>query len=261
MKEMRVLLFSLFFISSAVLSPISRAAEFSPNQKQAIEQIVHDYLLENPEVLVEVSRALQQKEQQEAERRALGVIPEFAQQLFFAEQTPVVGNPMGKVTLVEFFDYRCGVCKNMSSIVKNLQQAYPELRIVYKELPIFGGSSNFAASAALAAQQQGKYAEFHNALMSADKVDSNDDVLAIAQSVGLDVAKLQQDMQDSRIEEELKANFQLARDLRLGGTPAFILVKTPKPAAKVSRESLAPIFIPGSTSEENLRKHIEKLSK
>ena len=161
------------------------------------------------------------------------------------------GNPNGTVTLVEFFDYQCGHCKEMNKIVQDTMGKNNKLRLVFKELPIFGPDSQFAAKAALASLKQGKYMEFHNALLSADNSLTQEKVFQVAQSVGLNVAQLKQDMDSAAIKQQLTDNFKLAQDLRLIGTPTFVL----------GNQSLTQFrFIPGATTQENLQSQIDQIS-
>ena len=125
--------------------------------------------------------------------------------------------------MVEFFDYNCPYCRQVASVMAEAEAGDPELRVVYKEFPILGPGSVFAAKAALAADRQGRYVEFHKALMDADSRVDETSVLAIAEEVGLDVERLKQDMQDPAIQAEIDGNLELAQALRITGTPGFVI--------------------------------------
>ena len=128
-------------LAAAIGSPVAMAADqMAPEQQKEIEKIVHDYLVNNPEVLVEVSQALQQKQQQNIQQQAKTGILENADQLF-SGTLAVAGNPKGNVTLVEFFDYQCIHCKKMAPTIGELIKKDNNLRVIYKEFPIFGKSS------------------------------------------------------------------------------------------------------------------------
>ena len=229
-------------------------AEFDPQQKQAIEQIVHQYLVKNPEVLMEVSKALQLKQREDMMKQAESAIGTNGPALFDSS-SPMVGNKLGNVTMVEFFDYQCIHCKQMAPVVSELVKKDGGLRIVYKEFPIFGKSSEFAAQAALASQSQGKYLAFHDALMAAKERLSPKLVMKIAASVGIDTSKLKTDMKSAKVTKELKDTRQLAESLRLMGTPAFIIAKTPKGKYKQGAKSF---FVPGASSEDALQSLIKQ---
>jgi len=134
----------------------------------------------------------------------------------------VGGNPKGDITVVEFFDYNCGYCKRVAPTVSAVLNNDPNVRIVYKEFAILGPQSLVAARAALAAKRQGKYHEFHDAMMSAEQADG-DSVTATARALGLDYEKLVKDMEDPKITEQLERNYRLATALGINGTPAFVI--------------------------------------
>lgn len=226
-------------------------------QKKQMEQVVHDYLVNHPEVLLEASQALQKKQQDEVQQVAQSAIHKNAAQLFNPDDA-FTGNPKGNVTLVEFFDYQCVHCKRMKPIVSELSSKNPKLRVIYKELPIFGKRSETASRAALAAAKQGKYAEMQAALLKIEKRLDDALVMSTAESVGLDMAKLKQDMKSKAIDEELAANQALAEKLNLMGTPAFILASTPEGKFNADYE---PAFIPGAATLESLQDLVSQAGK
>ncbi|MGB7208021.1 MAG: DsbA family protein [Pyrinomonadaceae bacterium] len=177
---------------------------------EAIEKIVRNYLLKNPAVVREALQALQVQEQKEREERAANTMKELRNEIFSNPGSPVAGNAAGDVSIVVFFDYNCGYCKSTLPQLQALSQKDPLVRIVFKELPILGPQSLTAAKAALAAGRQGKYVEFHNALLTAESTNE-DAIKNISKTLGLDYAKLQKDMADPKIED------QLARTSRLAG--------------------------------------------
>ncbi|KRW93224.1 DsbA family protein [Paracoccus sp. MKU1] len=135
---------------------------------------------------------------------------------------PVMGNEGGDTVLVEFSDYNCGFCRKSAPEVAALLQADPDVRLVVHEIPIFGEGSRFAAEAALAAQAQGKYPEFHRALMAMRGKAEKASVLRVAREVGLDVERLQRDMQAPEITRRIERSLALADEIGLVGTPSFI---------------------------------------
>ena len=240
-------------VSSAVMAA-DVVTPMTDTQKKDIEKLVHDYLIGNPEVLLEASQALQQKQQKNMQQQAQSAILENAGQLFQG-QLATVGNPKGNVTVVEFFDYQCIHCKKMSPIMDGLVKKDSDLRIIYKEFPIFGKSSDMASRAALAAGMQGKYKVMHDALLNIEKRLDDKIVMNTAKTVGLDMQKLKKDMSSKDVTEMLDANRQLAEKLHLMGTPAFIVASTPEGQFKTGTE---PSFIPGAASEESLQELIKK---
>jgi len=223
---------------------------FSPAQVNQLHQIIREYLIQNPEVLIEASKALQEKQQAETEKEALQGIEQNKQALFQDPNSPTIGNPDGSVILVEFFDYQCGHCKEMAEVIEELVKKNPNLKVVYKELPIFGGASRIAASASLAAAKQDKYLAFHNALLMQTKALNENSIMAVAKTVGLDTAQLKKDMQSKVIEKQLQDTFNLAQAIKLVGTPTFVL----------SNKAMTKFeFVPGATSAEDLQQQIDNL--
>lgn len=241
-------------VSHAVVAADTTTTPMPDAQKKEMEKIIHDYLVNNPEVLLEASQALQQKQQQNMQQQAQSAIQENADQLFQGKLT-TVGSAKGNVTIVEFFDYQCIHCKKMSPVMDSLVKKDSDLRIIYKEFPIFGKSSEMASRVALAAGIQGKYPQMHEALLKIEKRLDNTIVMDAAKSLGLDMKKLKADMNGKEVSDILEANRQLAEKLHLMGTPAFIVASTPGGQFKKGTE---PSFIPGAATEESLQELIKK---
>jgi protein-disulfide isomerase len=228
--KMKTLFAALTVLSMAALSlalpaPLASAQETSvtPEQKTEFEKIVHDYLVEHPEVIKEAIQALQAKEEQgKADAQTQSVL-QNKDALFNDPGTPVAGNPMGDVTVVEFFDYHCPYCKAVAAPLQQLLQDDKGVRLVLKEFPILGEDSVLASHAALAAVGQGKYWEFHQALMEHRGPFDMDVIKTIAAKVGLDPAKLEADMGQHQIEPLISANHKLAQTLDVSATPTFVI--------------------------------------
>jgi len=201
----------------------SRADEFTPAQKKAIESVIHDYLLNHPDVLLEAVQAADDKMKTDAHDKAAKALTDRHHDIFDDPASPAAGNPHGDVTMVEFFDYRCPYCKQVEPALGSLLGADRRLRFVYKEFPVLGPVSTTAARAALAAKKQGKYDAFHAAMMAAKGQINDQAVYDVAGSVGLDLDRLKRDMAAPETESQLKANLDLAEALDIRGTPAFII--------------------------------------
>jgi len=229
-------------LACSLLLSLPAAAEesFTPAQQEEINRLVRQYILDHPEIILEAVQALEARKQGEAESRRASAIESSYQDLALHPDSPVVGNPDGDVVVVEFFDYNCGYCRKMTEDMFELVEADGGIRYVLKELPIFGEDSRFAAKAALAAARQGKYAELHYALMTAGVTIDAGTTRAIAQSIGLDMARLETDMLDPALDEELDRNYELARGLSVEGTPAMVIGKRFVPGAR-SYDDLAAL--------------------
>lgn len=256
--KLRQMVLATMIGAGAMLNPMSVFAEqgqtFSSDQQDQIQVIIKDYLIKNPEILLEVSKALQKKQQSKMMDQASQAIESNAKQIFNAG-SPIVGNAKGDVTIVEFFDYQCVHCKKMAPVLKDLLDKNPNLRVVYKDFPIFGKSSTFASEAVLAAQMQGKYHALHEILINKSQRLSSAVVLKAADEVGINTAKLKADMKSQTVQKALLANRQLAEKLHLMGTPAFVVGTTPGGEFKEGSETF---FIPGAASAETLSQLIEK---
>ncbi|CDX19916.1 Protein-disulfide isomerase [Mesorhizobium sp. ORS 3324] len=219
----RMLLFAglagWLLLNPGARQPAIAAGETSQDQ---FDQRIHDYILAHPEVLMEALQKLQER-QREAEAAAVrDALAKHADDLFRDRESPVGGNPQGDVTMVEFFDYNCPYCRQVAPVVDQAVGDDPKLRIVYKEFPILGPDSLFAAKAALAAGRQGKYLEFHKALYGSRTRVTEAAVLKIAAETGIDVPRLQKDMQQPDIQAMIERNAELARVLGITGTPGFV---------------------------------------
>lgn len=214
---------------------------FDAAQKQAIEQIIREYLLTNPELLREVIAALGEREKLAAEGRRQTLMKELRPLLERNPDDPVMGNPDGAITIVEFFDYQCGYCKTVKPTLAKILAGNPDVRVVMKEFPILGEPSVIAARAALAARQQGKYAALHDALMAFRGRLGEENILEIAAKAGLDIEKLKADMQAPAVEEAIRRNYQLAEQLEISGTPAFIIGDALAPGA-INEEQFAKLI-------------------
>jgi protein-disulfide isomerase len=221
----------------------SHAAAPVTADRAAINKIIRDYLMTNPEVLVDAMQELEKKQESERDNLALKAIQEHAKELTSDPESPISGNPQGDVTIVEFSDYQCPYCKRSHAAVKAAIAADGKVKLVYKDLPILGEPSRIAALAALASRNQNKHEVFHNALMEFNGRLDRDRILEIAASVGLDVAQLQKDMEDPKLKQIIDRNMALASALGVKGTPAFVIGKQ---------------FVPGAVDAETLKQLINQ---
>lgn len=254
--KFKPVLTTVALMTAMVSSSVMADNALTATQKKEVETIIHQYLVTNPDVLLEASQALQQKQQDTLQKEAKNVIEANAAELFTDKMTQT-GNPNGTVTLVEFFDYQCIHCKKMAPVISDLIQKNKNLRVIYKEFPIFGASSDMASRAVLAAGMQGKYHALQEALLKQSKHLTPVLVDEAAKSVGLNMDTLKKDMASPAIAQALKANHLLAEKLHLMGTPAFIIAATPGGKLKPGSE---PVLIPGGASEEALQALIQKMA-
>lgn len=204
----------------------AQSAAFSEPQRQAIGEIVRDYLMKNPEVLTEVIAELEKRSAEAQRVSQAGALKETRQTLLNSPHSLVVGNPAGDVTLVEFFDYNCGYCKKALADVRALAKSDPKLRIVLKDFPVLGPDSVEASRVGLAVKNQlqgEKLLDYHVRLMDSRGRVNGEKALAVAKEMGLDVARLQKEMGGAEVRVAIEENAGLGDKLGLTGTPAFII--------------------------------------
>lgn len=189
------------------------------------EQIVRNYILENPEIIPEAIdrlRAAETAKAAEAQKDATKALPEMRAAVEKAYPGAVAGNPNGDVTVVAFMDYACGYCRASVPIIEELIAKDPNVRIVYREYPVLGQASVVAARWALAAADQGKYLPFHNAVY-AEGPPSEESIRASAQKAGLDLAKAAAAADSKAVIDEVQNNHAMGQKLVIDGTPSWII--------------------------------------
>ncbi len=191
--------------------------------QQSIDHLIERYIQSHPEVIEQSLQALEAKREAEEKTRQKAALATKQNELLNDPGSPISGNLSGNVTLVEFFDYRCGFCKRVAGAVTQLQQEDSRVRVVYKDLPILGEASEFAAKAALASKIQGKHQPFHEALLASKGDISKEAILAIAAEVGLDAKQLETDTAKPDLQTIIDRNRALAKDLGISGTPGFVV--------------------------------------
>ncbi len=221
----------------------------SAESKENIEQIVREYLVKNPEVIREAIQAFQAKEEKQRIAAAAASIKLLRSEIYADADSPVTGNAKGDVTVVVFYDYFCGYCKRTLPALQTLVANDSSLRVIFKELPIMGPQSTFAAKASLAAQRQGKFAAFHQAMLDSQSA-SEEAIKSIAERLGLDPAKLLKDMEGPAITATIERNIRLAEALGVNGTPAYLIGDELIPGA-IDLDSLTKIV---SSQRANLAK-------
>jgi protein-disulfide isomerase len=210
---MRVILMAVAFLGFAQMAPAQQMTN------EQVKQLALEAILENPQIIMQAVAILEQRERERAASGANTVRLQLEQD----PNSPNLGNPDGDVTVIEFFDYNCPYCRKAGQTVQELLASDANVRVIYREWPILGEDSVFASRAALAARTQGKYEEFHWALMNGEGRASEASILKLARHLDLDVEKLQADMTSPAVEAHIAQSSALARTLGFTGTPAFIV--------------------------------------
>jgi len=204
----------------------ARADEFTPAQRQELGAFIHDYLVNNPEVLRDAIEALDKHDKTTAEAERQKVVTSQAGPLFSSRYQATIGNPNGSATLVEFFDYNCHYCKGALPDVAKLLKDDSNLKVVLKDFPVLGPGSVEAAKVAAAARNQlpgDKFWAFHYKLLGSHGPVGKAEAMAVAKDLGLDMDKLAKDMESADVKTGLDETMQLADSLQINGTPTFVL--------------------------------------
>ena len=193
--------------------------------KSDIEGIVRDYLVEHPELLIDMQTALQEKQEKEQQLAQAGTIEQASAEIFDSRNDAVMGNPDGDVTMVEFFDYNCGFCKRALPDMEKLIKTDPNLRFVLKEFPVLGPDSQRAHIVAMAFKslEPDKYTQFHEQLLGSESRATEESAMKVAMSLGADEAALRKAMKSPEIEDVISQNYQLANQLQITGTPSYVI--------------------------------------
>jgi protein-disulfide isomerase len=215
-------------IATLLALPVAAAAQsFTPGQRQEIEGIIKDYLISHPEVMQDVQAALEKRQAEADVQKARTAINKNNATLFNSPHQVVLGNPNGKVTMVEFFDYNCPHCKDAVSDMLDLLKTDHDLRFVLKEFPILTEGSVEAAHVAVAVRMQdptgAKYLAFHKELFTSRGMVDQARALSAAKDVGCDMARVKKDMNSDEVKATLAENMKLADALGVSGTPSYVI--------------------------------------
>jgi len=248
---------------SATTMPEPSKLTTDPTFKPEVEKIVENYLLSHPEILIKMTQAFEKKQVEAQKRQADRGIVATADKLFNDRTSPVAGNPLGKKVVVEFFDYQCGHCKHMKPVMEGMIKANPDVKVIYKLLPVFGEVSQWTASAALSAYQQdkAKFEVFHQLLLSEKERLSKEKVMALAKQAKLDVKHLEKTMQSELIKNELNTNLDIATQL-MGVTvftPVFVVAELNDKGELLPSAKRA--FLPGAVSQSALQKELDEMKR
>lgn len=221
-------------------APQKDTAAVTGVEKEAIETTVREYLINNPDILIEMSSALEERQAEAETATRSKALKENAEAIYRSDKDQVVGDPDGDVTVVEFFDYNCGYCKRALDPLMKLIEKDGNVRVVLKEFPIFGKESEEAARAALAAANQGKYFELHRALLEKPGQANMAKAVREAEKLGLDTQQLTRDMNTAEVDAAIAESRRLAEALGVRGTPYYLVGDTAIPGAP---DNLYEIFV------------------
>jgi protein-disulfide isomerase len=215
----------------ALLPGAAFAQGLSEAQRAEVLDLLRRALREDPSILREGLMGLERAEQEARREAQVRAITTHGAQLFRDSADAVKGNPQGRVTLVEFFDARCGFCRQLHPTMDDLIRRETDVRVVLKDLPILGPNSLLAARALIAAQRQNQYVALYDALMRLREEPTEAVIRREAERLRMDWARLRRDMDDNAVLARIDRNLSLARALGIEGTPAIIGGTTLLPGA------------------------------
>ena len=211
-------------IVTALIVGMTPMASFADDISEArIKELVLEAIRENPQIVLEAVEILRLQDAEAQAQAQVNILTDQRDLIENDPNAPVLGNPDGDVTVVEFFDYNCPYCRRAMPVVQELLELDPNIRLVYREWPILGEGSVFAARAALASRNQGKYEEFHWAMMGMNGRAEEASVLRIAREIGLDIDQLKADMDAPEVDEHIQTTMRLTQALGFSGTPSFVI--------------------------------------
>ena len=207
------------------LSSAAPAFALDDQQKKEMGAFIREYLMQNPEVLLEVQDALQAKQQGQRTEQSQKGIADNSKAIFSSPTDITLGNPKGDVTVVEFFDYNCGYCKHAMADMDGILASDKNVRFILKEFPILGPDSIAAHRVANAVRllSPQKYPEFHRKLLGGQDHASEDTAMAVATSLGLSEAAIRKSMKDHPNDDLVKQSYQLANAIGITGTPTYVV--------------------------------------
>jgi protein-disulfide isomerase len=229
----RLLRITSSLLAALWLGAAPALADMAPAQKQEVEQVVRDYLVAHPEVIEQAIDALRQKKQQEAAATQAKAIADESDLIFNSKNQMVLGDPQGKITLVEFFDYNCTYCRHAVADLTALLDGNPDLRVVMKEFPILSPGSVEAARISVAVKDAApqSYWRFHRELFSRPGQATGEKALEVARDLGLDADALKAAAARSDVTQNLQEVQKLASSLGISGTPSYVIGRELVPGA------------------------------
>lgn len=211
-------------LAALILAPLPAIA-MDAEQKAEVENIIREYLLENPELLSEMQQALEIKQAAEQASAQANALTDMADMIYKSDYTIEVGDPDAPFTVVEFFDYNCGFCRRSLNLFEDTVAKHPDVKFIFKEYPILSEDSLEAHKVSIAISQTKPelYEAFHVALMGASGRATGDKARSVALELGMDEAALDEALGQESIDNAIRETYRIADALGINGTPGFII--------------------------------------
>jgi protein-disulfide isomerase len=235
-SKLRILFFGIIaagvFVFIVMFNVNVNTSQAEGITEEEVKKIISQYIKQNPQEIIDSLTQHQISQQREQEQNAQANLKQNLDEIKNNPVDPIAGNPQGDVTVVEFFDYSCGYCKKIMPYIAEIIKTDPNVKVVFKELPILGPNSFIAAQASLAVNMiaPDKYFDYHAKLMST-RVSSKASVLKIADELGIDSSKVEEKMSSQEVQSIIAANKKLAEEVGIRGTPAIVIGEQLYPGA------------------------------
>jgi protein-disulfide isomerase len=233
-------------VSAQQSMPVASGSALSAAQRAEVVALIKQELVQDPSILRDAIASLQAQDQASQAQAQGNAIASAQKALTGNPADPEIGNPQARVSVVEFYDTRCPYCREMRPELTTLAQQDPNVRVVFKDIPILGPNSVIEARALLAAQRQGGYAAMQAAIMSNSEPPTDAALRATATRLGMNANRLMRDMNDPAIASRLAANTALAQSLGVNGTPALVIGNQ---------------LVPGAISLDDLQKLVDQVAR
>ncbi|MGR3497226.1 DsbA family protein [Citreimonas sp.] len=200
-------------------------ATMTDSQREAFGEAVRDYLLNNPQVIMEAVSVLEERESDAQAQADEALVSNNADAIFDDGFSWVGGNPDGDITVVEFMDYRCGYCRRASPEVAQLIESDGDIRLIVKEFPILGEASMISSRFAIATQivaGDDAYKAVHDSLMALEGDPTDAVLVRLSEALGLDAEAIMAEMDSDEVTRRIAETRALAQQLQINGTPTFV---------------------------------------
>ena len=199
-------------------------------EKQEIENLIKEYILNNPEIIIESLEKFTVSQKEKEKDSFTNILNDFYDSKFY-KSLPKIGDTKGKLKIVEFIDYNCGYCKKTLPTISKLMKNFQNIQIVFIDYPILSETSEIAARASLAANEQNVYFAYHSILLNNTKSIDENFLYKIAKDLKLNIVKFKEDMASEKIKNKIIENIKFANSLKIRGTPTFIVENQILPGA------------------------------
>ena len=226
--------------------------------KDEVQQMIKDYIMNNPEVIVQSLEGFHNKKLDESTRKTTDYLQKNKAQIEEAESPPILGNPNGDIVVVAFYDYNCSFCKKANDYENEIIASDSGVKVVLRPIPILGGTSTYAAKIALAVQRvsSNNFLNVHNELMKMQEI-SEENVKTMLAKYNIDYSLIENEVNSYSVRQIIAKNFDLAKELGVKGTPSYVINGNFAPGL-IPTEKFKSIIVQLRASAEEIPSSVEK---